>query len=38
MYVNGKQYLLKLFQKWDEEGMKDNSGGGAFKYNIFDML
>jgi hypothetical protein len=32
-----KGYLLKLFQEWGEEGMK-NSGGGPCKYSIFDAL
>jgi hypothetical protein len=33
-----KFYLLKLIQEWGEEGMKENGGGGAFKYDIFDIL
>jgi hypothetical protein len=33
-----KWYLLKLFQEWEEGNMKDYSRGGAFKYDIFDIL
>jgi hypothetical protein len=29
--------MLKLFQEWREEGIK-NGGGGEFKYDIFDIL
>jgi hypothetical protein len=29
---------LKLFQEWREEGLKENGGGGEFKYDIFDTL
>jgi hypothetical protein len=29
---------LKLFQEWEKEGMKENGGGGEFKYDIFDIL
>jgi hypothetical protein len=32
-----KRYLLKLFQKWGR-GIRDNGGGGEFKYNIFDIF
>jgi hypothetical protein len=31
-------YLLKLFQEWGEEGIKENSRGGEFKYDKFDIL
>jgi hypothetical protein len=30
--------MLKLFQKWGERRMKENVGGGEFKYDIFDIL
>jgi hypothetical protein len=34
-----KRYLLKLFQESEEGGeMKESSGGGEFKYDIFDTL
>jgi hypothetical protein len=34
-----KRYLLKLFQECGgREGMKETSGRGAFKYDIFDVL
>jgi hypothetical protein len=38
LYVNGKCYLLKLFQEWGERRMKENGSGGEFKYDIFDIL
>jgi hypothetical protein len=28
-----KWYLLKLFQEWEEEEIKENGGGGEFKYD-----
>jgi hypothetical protein len=33
-----KWYLLKLFQEWGEEEIKENDGAGEFKYYIFDIL
>jgi hypothetical protein len=36
MYINGKWYLLKLFQERGEGGIKEN-GRGA-EYDIFDIL
>jgi hypothetical protein len=27
-----KRYLLTLFQEWGKKGIKENSGGGEFKY------
>jgi hypothetical protein len=33
-----KLYLLKLLQECGEEGIKQNDGGGKFKYCIFDIL
>jgi hypothetical protein len=29
---------LKLFWEWGEEEIKENGGGGEFKYDIFDIL
>jgi hypothetical protein len=29
---------LKLIREWEEEGIKENDGGGEFKYDIFDIL
>jgi hypothetical protein len=29
---------LKLFQEWGKKGIKENDGGGKFKYDIFDTL
>jgi hypothetical protein len=37
MYVNAKIILLKLFQNSREEGIKESSGGGEFRYDIFDL-
>jgi hypothetical protein len=36
MYMQ-KLYLLKLFQEWGGE-IKENDGGGEFKYVGFDIL
>jgi hypothetical protein len=33
-----KWYLLKLIQEWEERRLKENGGGGEFKYGIFDIL
>jgi hypothetical protein len=30
--------MLKLFQEWGEEGIKENDGGGEFKYDTFDIV
>jgi hypothetical protein len=30
--------ILELFQEWGEEEIKENDGGGEFKYDIFDIL
>jgi hypothetical protein len=30
--------LLKLFQEWGGGRIKENDGGGEFKYDIFDIL
>jgi hypothetical protein len=32
-----KWQLLKLFQKWGVEGIKENGGGGEFEYDVFDI-
>jgi hypothetical protein len=29
-----KSDLLKLFQKWEKERIKENDGGSEFKYGI----
>jgi hypothetical protein len=29
---------LKIFQEWGEGKMKENGGGGEFKYDIFNIL
>jgi hypothetical protein len=29
---------LKLFQEWGKREIKENGGGGEYKYNIFDTL
>jgi hypothetical protein len=33
-----KWCLLKLFQEWGEDKIKDSDGRGEFKYDIFDIL
>jgi hypothetical protein len=33
-----KSDLLKLFQEWGKEGIKENDGWNEFKYVIFDAL
>jgi hypothetical protein len=39
MYVDGKMiYLLNLFQECVERRIRENGGGGEFKYDIFDIL
>jgi hypothetical protein len=38
MYVNAKMIPLKLFQESVAGGTKESSGGGEFKYDIFDTL
>jgi hypothetical protein len=35
MYANGKMRLLKLFQEWEEEGIKENNGGGTNSTMIY---
>jgi hypothetical protein len=29
---------MKLFQEWREWGIKENDGGGEFKYDTFDIF
>jgi hypothetical protein len=29
---------LKLFQEWQGKGIKENCGGGEFKYDIFNIV
>jgi hypothetical protein len=38
MYVNEKQYLLKLFQKSGDGQIKESSGEGELEYDIFNTL
>jgi hypothetical protein len=38
MYVKGKMIPVETIPEWREEGMKENGGGGEFKYDIFDIL
>jgi hypothetical protein len=38
MYVNGKMMSVETISGVGEESMKENSGGRAFKYDIFDTL
>jgi hypothetical protein len=38
MYVNGKMMLAEIIPGMGERGIKENGGGGEFKYDIFDIL
>jgi hypothetical protein len=38
MYVNRKMILLQLFQEWEEGRIKENDGGGEFKYDTVDIF
>jgi hypothetical protein len=38
MYVNGKMIPVETIPRMREEGIKENSGEGEFKYDIFDTL
>jgi hypothetical protein len=38
MYVNRKMRPVETILGMGEKGMKENGGGGEFKYNIFDIL
>jgi hypothetical protein len=33
-----KKYLLKLFHQWQNGEIKENCGGGEFKYDVFDII
>jgi hypothetical protein len=33
-----QKYPLELFQKWRGGGIKENDGGGEFKYDIFTFV
>jgi hypothetical protein len=30
--------MNKLFQEWGKEWLRENVGGGKFKYDTFDIL
>jgi hypothetical protein len=36
--LNGKMVLVETLPGIGVRGMKENGGGGEFKYNIFDVL
>jgi hypothetical protein len=38
MYVNAKMIPVETFPRIGERGIKESSGGGKFKYDIFDTL
>jgi hypothetical protein len=38
MYVNGKTTLVETIPGMGEGRIKENAGGGEFKYDIFDIL
>jgi hypothetical protein len=38
MYVNGKMRPVESILGMGEEGIKENDGGGKFKYVIFNIL
>jgi hypothetical protein len=38
MYVNGKMIPVGNIPKMGEGGIKESSGEGEFKYDIFDIL
>jgi hypothetical protein len=38
MYVNGKMIPVEAIPELGEGGMKEDDGGGEFKYNMFDTL
>jgi hypothetical protein len=39
IYINGKKNMFWNYSRnGGEGGMMENGGGGAFKYNIFDIL
>jgi hypothetical protein len=38
MYVNAKMIPVETVPGIGGEGLKESSGGGEFKYDIFDIL
>jgi hypothetical protein len=38
MYVNGKMIHVETIPGVEGGNIKENDGGGEFKYNIFDIL
>jgi hypothetical protein len=38
MYVNGKMRPVETVPGMGEGGIKENGGGGEFKYDILDLL
>jgi hypothetical protein len=38
MYVHGKMRPVETIPGMGGRGIKENDGGGAFKYDIFDTL
>jgi hypothetical protein len=38
MYINIKMIHVETIQEWGRGGIKENGGGGEFKYDIFDTL
>jgi hypothetical protein len=38
MYVSGKMISVETIPGMGMEGMKENGGGGEFKYDIFNIL
>jgi hypothetical protein len=38
MFVNGKMIPVETIPGMRGDGIKENGGGGKFKYNIFDIL
>jgi hypothetical protein len=37
MKVNGKKMPFETISRMGEEGIRENGGGGEFKYDIFDI-
>jgi hypothetical protein len=38
MYVNGKMRPVETIPRMGKRGIKENDGGGEFRYDIFDIL
>jgi hypothetical protein len=38
MYINAKMIPDKTIPRMRKVGLKDSSGGGEFKYDIYDLL